>query len=129
MGIKKAVVTSAVAGIAVLGLFAQPAAAAVALPDGGGSTRVAEADDVEVQEVQRESFPCKDGTNNTLNLSWDPFDYSTTIYFNNHCSKKMEFMPHDQTNGQKQCITVNANTKGKKKVYFYAGTVWDNCWS
>jgi hypothetical protein len=73
-----------------------------------------------IQKTQRQHSKCKSPKGQRLSISYSPGWYSTTIYFNNHCGQKRSFQPmmasRTGKRGPAQCITVNAHTKGHKKV-------------
>lgn len=102
-----------------------PAAAALAIMAADTATATAHPSDVtmaaahskvESAAVERESFKCKSPEGEKLNISWDPGIVSVTVYFNNHCKQKRH-LKLDFKQATDVCFTVNAETKGDKKVY------------
>ncbi|TMR25644.1 hypothetical protein ETD86_00515 [Nonomuraea turkmeniaca] len=74
--------------------------------------------------VERDSVRCSKPSSKWANYSWGEGNTSVTIYFNNHCSHKVSVkitFVRKGSVGDKaakyRCMTVNANTKGKKKFY------------
>ncbi|WP_433441070.1 hypothetical protein [Nonomuraea sp. CA-141351] len=74
--------------------------------------------------VERDSVSCSKPKGKRANYSWGEGNTSVTIYFNNHCSHKVSVkitFVRKGSVGDKaskyRCMTVNANTKGKKKFY------------
>ncbi|MEV1174494.1 hypothetical protein [Nonomuraea sp. NPDC049784] len=74
--------------------------------------------------VERDSVSCSKPKGKWANYSWGEGNTSVTIYFNNHCSHKVSVritFVRKGSVGDKaskyRCMTVNANTKGKKKFY------------
>jgi hypothetical protein len=71
--------------------------------------------------VHRKSAACKSPKGQKINISWGDGNVSTTVYYNNHCAQKrainLEFVRENHTSFDK-CVTVNAKTKGKKKIEY-----------
>ncbi|WP_188196914.1 hypothetical protein [Nonomuraea sp. SYSU D8015] len=74
--------------------------------------------------VERDSVRCSKPRNRWANYSWGEGTTTATIYFNNHCnhkvSVKITFVRKGSVGDKAakyRCMTVNANTKGKKKFY------------
>jgi hypothetical protein len=91
-----------------------PAAAALVIMAAGATTATAQPSGGTA--VERKSFECASPEGEKLNLSWDPGIVSVTVYFNNHCKQKRH-IKLDFKQATDVCFTVNAETKGKKKVY------------
>ncbi|WP_431931111.1 hypothetical protein [Nonomuraea jabiensis] len=74
--------------------------------------------------IERDSVSCSKPRGKWANYSWGEGNTTATIYFNNHCSHKVSVkitFVRKGSVGDKaakyRCMTVNANTKGKKKFY------------
>jgi hypothetical protein len=71
--------------------------------------------------VHRKSAACKSPKGQKINISWGDGNVSTTVYFNNHCAQKraiqLQFVRENHTSFYK-CFTVNAKTKGRKKIQY-----------
>ncbi|MEV4020059.1 hypothetical protein AB0J35_57250 [Nonomuraea angiospora] len=106
--------------MSVAKLILAPAAAALVIMAADATTATAQPSGVTAATsgaaVQRKSFECDSPKGKKLNLSWDPGIVSVTVYFNNHCKQKRH-IKLDFKQATDVCFTVNAKTKGKKKVH------------
>lgn len=97
-------------------------AAAAAFTFGvGGAAAVSDSD---VGVKKRDSVPCTAPKGNKVNYSWEKGANSATVYFNNHCSHKVNGkLAIAQADGawRYDCLGTNGGTKGKKKFHVGAG--------
>ncbi|MBE1589001.1 hypothetical protein ACFPOI_56395 [Nonomuraea angiospora] len=113
---KLASVLLGTAAAAALLLSSAPASAAsTATKAGAASARAG---------IERDSVSCSKPKGKWANYSWGEGNTTATIYFNNHCSHKVSvkiMFVRKGSVGDKaakyRCMTVNGNTKGKKKFY------------
>lgn len=113
---KKFVPAAVLAG-AVFAALMTPSANAVTQPE-GPSAKVAAAP-ASAQDVERASLKCSSPSGAATNYSWGTGSSdSTTVYFNNHCSHKMDALLHFEAGGGQKttrCMTTNGGTQGKKR--------------
>ncbi|MFI0452855.1 hypothetical protein [Actinomadura sp. 6N118] len=120
----KLVGTTAAAGIALAMLSAPSALAAPTAPAAPIAKAAAVTDTVKIQK--RDFIYCGKGKGGKkrVNFSWKKGDNSTTVYFNNHCTKGKRIPATVQarakhgTKGwvyQYKCLTTKGKTDGKKK--------------
>jgi hypothetical protein len=92
------------------------APAVKATSDGGGTVGI----------QTRRSWACSKPKGKNFNISYNEARDSTTFYFNNHCKTKRSIKVMVRAGSSKPhqhaCITVNPQTKGKKKVWHQG---WD----
>lgn len=116
MNNKKFATGVAVCG-AALAAFVTPTASASTPPTETSVT--AEAGAAAAEAVERAQLKCSRPSGAVVNYSWGTGSSdSTTVYFNNHCSHKMDALLHFQAGGgQKKnvCMSTNGDTKGKKR--------------
>lgn len=68
---------------------------------------------------QGASLSCSSPSGNKSNYSWENGNISTTVYFNNHCSHKvnaqLRIFDSEIGGAYYECLSTNGGTKGKKK--------------
>ncbi|SDC41169.1 hypothetical protein [Actinokineospora iranica] len=85
----------------------------------GVAASPAAATGVDAQDTHRASIACAKPKGEKANYSWGDGNISVTVYFNNHCSHKVDagIVTQNATDGTYsiRCMTTNGGTKGKKK--------------
>ncbi|GAA3689423.1 hypothetical protein GCM10022224_063590 [Nonomuraea antimicrobica] len=111
----------AAAGSAAIVLAASAAPASASVTRGTVGTATVQA------PIERASLNCSKPSGAKINFSWTDGTESTTVYFNNHCTTKVNvkiewrFSSYGQT---WRCMTVNPLTKGRKKFWMDPYTIY-----
>lgn len=114
------------AATSVLGLSSLPASAASPTHPAISAPTAVAAGPFSAQEEIEKSYACTSKADKKkkrkFNVHVTPAGtFSTTVYFNNHCSGSRHWRVHYRDGGNhgfgwSKCFTVHKHTKGKKKV-------------
>ena len=117
------IVMTAAAGATLTAVATAPAEAATASAPAAVAATTTQATPAVTSgaaAVKRKSFKCATPKGQKLNISWSPGNVSIKVYFNNHCKQKRHIkLVFKQATDV--CLTVNARTKGNKRVYTTGG--------